>query len=63
MKVEVDESLCSGSAACEDICPEVFQVIDGISVVQVDEVPEELEEDVRDAVLECPMEAIIITEE
>ncbi len=63
MKVEVDEGLCSGSAACEEICPEVFQVVDGLSQVQVDTVPEDVEEDVRDAVMECPMQAIIITEE
>lgn len=62
MKVEVDEALCSGSAACEEICPEVFQVVDGLSRVQVDTVPEELEEAVRDAEAECPMGAILITE-
>ncbi len=63
MKVRVDEDLCIGSSACEQICPEVFQVVDGISKVQVDEVPPELEDDVRDAVDSCPMDAIFIEEE
>ena len=63
MKVKVDEDLCMGSGACEDACPEVFEVVDGISQVLVDEVPEEVESDARMAVNSCPVQAIEIVEE
>jgi ferredoxin len=62
VKVKVDEDLCIGSGSCEQICPDVFKVIEGRSKVQVDEVPPNLEEAVREAVDACPMVAIIISE-
>jgi ferredoxin len=63
MKVAVDETICVGTANCEDTCPEVFELVDGISHVKVDTVPKELEEQVKKAVDECPTSAIEITEE
>ncbi len=63
MKVEVDEDLCIGSMSCEITCPEVFKVVDGISQVQVDEVPAEVEDRCREAVENCPVAAIKIVEE
>ena len=63
MKVKVNEDLCGGASACEDTCPEVFKVVDGVSKVQVDVVPPELEERVRDAADGCPFAAIEIVEE
>jgi len=63
MKVEVDEDVCVGSMVCEDVCPEVFQVVKGLSRVKVDEVPTELEGKVREAVDGCPVGAIRIVEE
>jgi len=62
MKVKVDEDICIGASACEDICPKVFKVVDGISRVQVDVVPPELEGDVREAEGSCPSGAISIEE-
>jgi len=63
MRVEVDEDLCICAMQCESICPEVFQVEGGVSVVQMDPVPEELEERCREAVEACPANAIRITEQ
>lgn len=63
MKVEVDEDLCIGSMSCETTCPEVFKVVGGISRVQVDEVPPEVEDRCREAVENCPVAAIEIVEE
>jgi ferredoxin len=63
MKVEVDEDVCVGSMVCEDVCPEVFQVVEGLSRVKVDEVPTELEGKVREAVDGCPVGAIRIVEQ
>jgi len=62
VKVEVDKDLCIGSGSCEQICPDVFKVVEGRSKVLVDEVPTSLEADVREAAESCPMAAIIISE-
>ena len=62
MKALVDEDICIGSGNCEDTCPAVFQVLDGVSKVQMDKVPQEEEDNVRDAVDGCPVSAITIEE-
>jgi len=62
MRVKVDEDLCIGASVCEGICPEVFQVVDGVSSVQVDVVPPEFEDNVRQAVEGCPAGAIVVEE-
>lgn len=60
MKVKVDEDVCVGSGNCEGTCPNIFKVIDGVSRVQVDTVPEEEEECAQEAVDGCPVGAISI---
>ena len=63
MKVRIIEEACIGCGACEAICDSVFKLNDeGISTIIVDEVPEEFEEDVREAAESCPTDAIEITE-
>ena len=62
MKALVDEDICIGSGNCEDTCPAVFQVEDGVSKVQMDKVPQEEEDNVKDAVDGCPVSAITIEE-
>lgn len=63
MKPVVDEDLCIGCAACEDVCPDVFAMEDdGLSHV-INETPEpELYGCVRDAADACPVAAITIEE-
>lgn len=61
MKVKVDENLCVGTGNCEASCPRIFKVVDGISRVQSDRVPEEEEGCAKEAVGGCPMGAISIT--
>ncbi|GAH99283.1 unnamed protein product, partial [marine sediment metagenome] len=34
MKAVVDKDLCTGCGLCEDTCPEVFEVKDGIAIVK-----------------------------
>ena len=60
MKFIVDEELCVGCGACEDVCPEVFQVKDdGVAHVILETIPEELEQQAIEAEDACPVMAII----
>jgi len=58
MKVKVDKDLCIGCGACQAICSDVFEIVDGLSSVLVDEVQEEYQDDTREAIESCPTEAI-----
>jgi ferredoxin len=58
MKVTVDPDICVGSGNFEASRPDIFKLVDGISQVQVDTVPEEEEDCVRGAVDQCPVGAI-----
>jgi ferredoxin len=75
MKVWIDQELCTGDGLCEEICPTLFVLCDsGFAYVKQDgkildhpggqeqmaEVPDELEEDVREAADECPGECIFL---
>lgn len=74
MKISIDQGKCQGDCICEVICPEVF-VLDeaGIAWVAADgiplanggvetyvEVPKAFEENVRDAISQCPTQCIIV---
>lgn len=59
MRVEVDQELCISCGACIDTCPEVFEWNDDEKAHSiVEEVPPELEEQVHEAVENCPTSAI-----
>lgn len=75
MKVWVDQDLCVGNGICEELCPEVFAVLDGgIAYVRADgrvlmnpggpgsvaAVPTGFEESVVEAAEECPAECIFV---
>ena len=63
MKAIVDEDLCIGCQACEDVCPEVFRLDDeGISRVIAENPTPELYGCIRDAADACPTSAISVTE-
>jgi ferredoxin len=63
MKIEVDFGLCEANAICMGIIPEVFQVDDQDYLhLLTDEVTPENEAQVRDAVRQCPRQAISIKE-
>jgi len=62
MKVKVDPDLCTGDEICVQMCPEVFEMEDDKAIVLQEEVPEELQDSVREAADSCPSEAIIIEE-
>lgn len=59
MKVNVDKDKCFGCGACQAMVPEVFDIDDdGLAYVIVKDVPKDKEGDVKDAVNNCPAEAI-----
>lgn len=75
MKVWIDQDLCTGDGLCEEICPDVFVLLDdGLAYVKEDgkplndpggsagqaNVPDGLEEAVTEAAEECPGECIFI---
>ena len=62
MKARVDEDACGGCGPCEEVCPEVFEIIDDVAKVKADPVPEEAEESCREAMESCPTDAISIEE-
>ncbi|KGI69156.1 ferredoxin [Mycolicibacterium rufum] len=63
LKIEVDFGLCESNAVCMGIIPEVFQVDDDDYLhVLTDDVTPENEHQVREAVRQCPRQAIAIVE-
>jgi ferredoxin len=62
MRAKVDPELCSGTGLCEQTCPEVFELKEGVSTIKLDEVPSEAEQSCREAAQGCPTEAISIEE-
>lgn len=64
MKVRVDSELCAGFGVCLGLAPEVFELHDdGYAVVLLSDVPPELEDAVREAVSQCPANAISVSED
>ena len=63
-KIEVDFDLCESNGVCMGIIPEVFDLDDQdyLHVLQ-DEVTPENEHQIREAVRQCPRQAISIREE
>ncbi len=62
MKAKVNPRLCDGSGLCEEMCPEVFEVHAGLSIVRLDDVPVYIEQSCREAADGCPVGAISLDE-
>ena len=62
MKLSVDKDLCTGCGLCADNVPEVFEMKDDIANVIRKTVEEPLIDKVKDAVNDCPVEAIVLEE-
>lgn len=63
MKAKVNGKICNGTGLCEQTCPEVFEIKNGIATVIVDTVPPQAEESCKQAANDCPTEAISIIED
>jgi ferredoxin len=62
MRAMVDADLCTACGLCADAVPGVFRLDDSVAEVVMDTIPEDLEDDVRDAALDCPASAIAVIE-
>jgi len=63
MKVTVDADRCRGHGMCLTLCPDVFHMTDdGYSVADPSEVPPGLEAEAKDAIDNCPEQAISETD-
>jgi len=59
LKVYVDQDLCISCGLCIDTCPDVFSWNDDGKAQAIDtEVPAEVESEAREALENCPSEAI-----
>ena len=64
MRVIVDNSKCQGHGRCYDLSPEVFAADeDGYVLLNIEgDIPADLEQKARTAVLNCPENALSIAE-
>lgn len=59
MKIILDRFKCTGLGICESFAPEIFEVDDeGDLVMNTDEVPEGMLDNVEKAIQGCPTEAL-----
>jgi len=58
MRVIIDPELCIGCESCVDLAPEIFEMEDELAIVIEEEVPDELEDKVQEAIEICPVDAI-----
>lgn len=64
MKVKVNEEACIGCGACTSVAEDLFAIADsGLSQAKVDVVPEDKEQEARDAMETCPTGAIVEVED
>jgi ferredoxin len=61
MKAYVNKDTCIGCELCVSICPEVFMMYNNIAAEAIDEeLDSSVVEDVKEAKLQCPVDAISI---
>ena len=58
MKISIDKDRCLGTGQCQIYCPDVFEVVDGLSPIKVVEPDQSSLPDVQDAIDGCPTQAI-----
>ncbi len=62
MKVTVDQDGCISCGLCENVCPEVFELVDDLSTVREDADLEEHRAQIQEAADGCPVSVIDVEE-
>jgi ferredoxin len=63
MRIAVIEEKCCGYASCIGVSPTLFEIgPDNVATVRLEDVPEDLWAQAREAVGACPTDAIVISE-
>lgn len=62
LQASISEELCNGCGMCEQLCPSMFELVDGSAGLKTHKVPRENEDMSFDAMEECPMGAILLYE-
>lgn len=60
MRAFVNAEICTGCGLCPDTCPKVFEMEGEVATVKVEIVPPEAEATCREAMENCPFDAISI---
>jgi ferredoxin len=64
MRVRVDYDLCESNAVCAGLVPQVFEVDDDDNMnILMEQIPANLEAQVRHAVQSCPKAALSLTDD
>ena len=64
MRVRVDYDLCESNAVCAGLVPQVFEVDDDDNMnILMEQIPANLEAQVRHAVQSCPKTALSLTDD
>ncbi len=62
MRVKVDAEKCIGCQMCVQIAPDLFEMKDDKAVAKVEEVPEDKQDEAKQASEQCPVDAIPVEE-
>jgi ferredoxin len=57
MKLRISEDQCIGCGACQAVAPSLIEM-DGVAKVITEDVPEEAQDEAREAIEACPVEAV-----
>lgn len=60
--VTIDPTRCDGHAVCESIAPDLFTVVDDVSVVRTTPADDDAVARAQEAAFRCPKQAIQLTE-
>ena len=60
MKATIDAGTCTGCELCTQVCPEVFEMGNGVAKTKVDPVPAAAEASAKEAADSCPVACITL---